>query len=386
LQHDLNLQHNEIKNDPITAPPEQQPERPVNPFDKAIVDGDELKISQLMLSGVEPDVSTFYNLCKAFPQLREDIFEKYHTLGDVCDEDGNNLIHLAAQNNDVDLLEFFVRHDTPIGEENADGRTALHEAAINNSVECILRIIELEPELLDKKCSQLDSTPLHYAIEHKATKAATALIYNNADPNVGNDDNMSALHVAAKESNETITRLLCQTQGVLLNKSDDRGNTAIHYAAKRGAVNICRALIEAHAQVDIYDIDGNTPLHIAISRRHIDAALYLIECGADPYILNKEGKSALHIEMDAGHDDIFRKIIHGYDIQHIQNNDTHAPEPIVNAIRMRFPKKETPHDVSLATESEEASVATESHMEVEAPYLTANEQLDNSNELEVAPE
>ena len=57
--------------------------------------------------------------------------------------------------------------------------------------------------------------------------------------------------------------------------------TPLHVAAANGHLPACHILLQAQAQINIFDGEQNTPLTAAINARHNDVVKYLIKCGAD---------------------------------------------------------------------------------------------------------
>ncbi len=61
-----------------------------------------------------------------------------------------------------------------------------------------------------------------------------------------------------------------------------------------GAVDVVKALIEAGADVNGWDVDQSlTPLHSAVYADNIEALGLLLQAGADPTIVTDEGDTAL---------------------------------------------------------------------------------------------
>jgi len=59
--------------------------------------------------------------------------------------------------------------------------------------------------------------------------------------------------------------------------------TALHWAAKRGYLDICRRLIEYGADFDAVDMGFRTPLYYALRGKHVEVVRLLCYCKADPW-------------------------------------------------------------------------------------------------------
>ncbi|KAJ1969364.1 hypothetical protein IWQ62_000669 [Dispira parvispora] len=65
------------------------------------------------------------------------------------------------------------------------------------------------------------------------------------------------------------------------NVCDESQRTALHIAASKGNVAMILMLIRAGADVNTRDVLGNTPLHIAVVSNYINCVLALLQAGAD---------------------------------------------------------------------------------------------------------
>lgn len=98
---------------------------------------------------------------------------------------------------------------------------------------------------------------------------------------------------AAREGNASAVRQLLASEPDLVVQTDDQGRTPLQYAAAYGHVEVCAALTEAGAEVNVADEDGETPLHSAIRRNRLAVANFLLEHGADTERRNEYGHTPL---------------------------------------------------------------------------------------------
>ncbi|KAH9065561.1 ankyrin repeat-containing domain protein [Lactarius vividus] len=83
-----------------------------------------------------------------------------------------------------------------------------------------------------------------------------------------------------------------------INYQDGIGNTALHYAASEGSLDVLNELLEYDGcDVDyINNIEGATPLHLAVKIKEPELRALivdsLLDAGADPRIKDKEGQIA----------------------------------------------------------------------------------------------
>ena len=82
------------------------------------------------------------------------------------------------------------------------------------------------------------------------------------------------------------------------------GRTALHWAARRGHLDVCRWLVAHGAAVDARTSDGSPPLHWAVWHAQLDVCVYLVdEAGADLHAVNAYGCNAIQWACQCQADD-----------------------------------------------------------------------------------
>jgi len=147
-----------------------------------------------------------------------------------------------------------------------------------------------------------------YSEDYPTTAGSAFVNYNGGETDgflVRINGNLSAewgpeFHDAAKRNNlKKVKRLLAGNRD-LLGKKDKYGRTALHSAARYGALKVCRYLLEKGAEVNAKDESGNTPLHLASLHRHDDVAVLLADSKADINALNNDSASPLSLAIIYG--------------------------------------------------------------------------------------
>ncbi|TBU42252.1 ankyrin [Dichomitus squalens] len=127
--------------------------------------------------------------------------------------------------------------------------------------------------------------------------------------------NNERLLAAARSDNEDMLLEVFEEGSFDINAQDGLGNTALHYAASNGHLDILEHLLEYEGcDVDIQNrIEKATPLHLAVriedAELRAEVVSSLLEAGADPKIKDKNGELAISFvpDDDAATRQLFRK-------------------------------------------------------------------------------
>ena len=100
----------------------------------------------------------------------------------------------------------------------------------------------------------------------------------NADCEVTNDDNNTALHLACRNGHILIVRYLCEKRNANKEAKGRWGFTPLHYATCHGHLPVVQYLCEKqNANIEARSESGRTPLHFACRDNHLQIVRYLIE-------------------------------------------------------------------------------------------------------------
>lgn len=116
-------------------------------------------------------------------------------------------IHMAAGDGDIDgVKKCLERNPKLINARNADGRTPLHEAALEGQMEIVEFLLSRKAEmnLQDKK----GQTPLHLAAKEGFMKVIKLLIDNKAELNIKDDNGKTPLAIAVAKKNVKSAEIL----------------------------------------------------------------------------------------------------------------------------------------------------------------------------------
>lgn len=91
--------------------------------------------------------------------------------------------------------------------------------------------------------------------------------------------------------------------------NEDKSWHPLHFAAQRGSLPMCRALLSKGSRVDPLTDEEATPLMIAAQNGHLDVVRLLVERGANTNAQSKKGRSALFQAAVTGELEILRYLV-----------------------------------------------------------------------------
>lgn len=115
------------------------------------------------------------------------------------------------------------------------------------------------------------------------------------------DRGRTALIWAAEGGYEAVVQLLLE-KGANVNAKEDREKTALHRAAWGGHEAVVQLLLEKGADVNAKDRYGSTVLHMAARGGYKAVARLLLEKGADVNAKDGHDRTALHVAAVGGHE------------------------------------------------------------------------------------
>ncbi|KAF2653875.1 ankyrin [Lophiostoma macrostomum CBS 122681] len=219
--------------------------------------------------------------------------------------------------------------------EDPNAKYAIHEACREGQTSRAEALLSANPRLATLRDPD-DRLPIHWSVSYNHLPITTLLMQSPTfDPDASDASGWTPLMMSCSrreaDGDATVTLLLSKSSSV--NAKNVAGQTALHFAASKAALDIARQLLAAGAsarvkdrrgQVPLHraaavgsvpmlrlllgpgksavngaDVDGMTALHHAVSEGHGDAALVLLVAGAEWEKVDGEGKTALDYCPDA---------------------------------------------------------------------------------------
>lgn len=251
----------------------------------------------------------------------------------ATDNNGYNVLHLAAQNGTSELVKMFVNdkalleaksnaatvNATPLMIAAANGHKAICELLINsgakvettniqghNSLHIAASLAKLEVVQLlaqnnllrESKSENEQATPIYFAICNGHRASCEALIKAGANIEVTTSLG-NLVHIAAWNGKQEVIPLFASKPHLLDAKRKD-GCTPFILAAARGHQSTCEALLKCHINLTAFTEIGNNALHAAVKNGKIEVVRFLITHKQLIEVRNADGETPLHIAVSKG--------------------------------------------------------------------------------------
>lgn len=137
-------------------------------------------------------------------------------------------------------------------------------------------------------CSQ---PAIWYSANHGELSAVKSLVAWGANPDIHDGDGDTPLSTAAYNNHPHVVEFLL-TLPVQPNVLDSTGNAPLHQAARLGYAAVVETLVKGGADINVRTRgDLNTALHYPAWHGQVEMVTLLLKLGADPLAANKDGKT-----------------------------------------------------------------------------------------------
>ena len=149
-------------------------------------------------------------------------------------------------------------------------------------IACAIDAVEQDPSLASRRFG--GRTLLHYASGAGCLEVVASLLQLGTDPDILQGGGQTPLYCVANEcgseAGPEIVRALVRAGADVNACGGVTRGTALHMAARRGYLEIARALVDSGAAIDARDSKGVTPWQRAVNCRRPAVAEFLAERGA----------------------------------------------------------------------------------------------------------
>ncbi|XP_044260234.1 uncharacterized protein LOC123008483 [Tribolium madens] len=218
------------------------------------------------------------------------------------DKDGQTALHLASISGHSQVVKFLLSKSASKTAKNRDDRIPLHLASQHGHK----TIVEY---LLDENINAWDRwklTPLHRAAYKGHQAVVELLIESKADLEAAQIDGGTPLHSAAFGGHNDIIKFLVE-KGANWKATNKNKETCLHEAALKGCTEtVCFLIKENKDLINKTDCRERTALHWAAEKGYGNMIRYLVEAGAEVGIKDRWKKTALDVAREAGKEEIVR--------------------------------------------------------------------------------
>lgn len=203
--------------------------------------------------------------------------------------------HVAASRGSVDGLNTLINEGADLTQQDIQGRTPLHIAAMSGNVEIFKLLAEKYVELnVDLNIKDIEQkTPAHYAAQYNHVDVMQTLASMKADLHAKDINGDTPAHIAANSNNAEVITVL-HNANVNLNEKNNKGETPAHIAARSNNAEVITALHNASADLNAKNNNGDTPTHVAASSDNEEVITTLHNANVNLNEKNNKGETPAH--------------------------------------------------------------------------------------------
>ncbi len=185
----------------------------------------------------------------------------------------------------------------------------LTKAIIDNNVELVEFMVKHDTYIVNNYTSE-GTVPLVLATNMRNIACVSILLKYGADPDKADKyTGLCAIHIAVNQGNAGVVRSLVKFKANM-NVQAERYpyNTPLHMAIETDGFAIAKMIIEAGANTNVRNANGLTPLHIAVMCNSVECVKLLFRFHADYNAKDNDGK----IPIDYARSIQMKKLLQSY--------------------------------------------------------------------------
>ena len=185
--------------------------------------------------------------------------------------------------------------------------TILHESAANGEVHVIEYLLSTQQKIIKETDldaqDELGRTPLMYSCITGKLKAVQLLISKKCSVNIRDSEGHTAIFHATKGGHNDILQWLSESvKGIDFHALDGEGHSLTQWACYKGYLSTLRYLTEVlNVRLDLPDYQDRLCIHWAAKQGAVDAIKYLIQKGCAISLHDRFNKTAEDYAIEAQH-------------------------------------------------------------------------------------
>ncbi|XP_071946064.1 E3 ubiquitin-protein ligase MIB2-like isoform X3 [Antedon mediterranea] len=281
--------------------------------------------ANLELKDQDGDTALHYAIFGNQPEVASFLLSKGANVN-ALNNVGCSSLHVAVNKGFTRCVRALLKHKCDINKQDAYGDSALHDAVAKNNKEIIEMLIDAPSIDLTVKNKKGFNSLHHAALKGNKFAADKLLVKARQLADVRKDDGFASLHLAALNGHREVADILITKGHCEVDIRNNRQQTPLILAVSQGHTNIVELLVTKGADVNSEDEDGDTALHLALMRQALNSptelataatkiqaslkeenldhrlstivACYLIHEGANPLRKNHKSKTPLDMIND----------------------------------------------------------------------------------------
>ncbi|KAL1834208.1 hypothetical protein ACET3Z_003859 [Daucus carota] len=206
------------------------------------------------------------------------------------------VVEILATNEGKELKEL-------LSKQNQSGETALYVAAKLGYVDFVMEMIKYY-DIGDAAIKARNGSDAFH-IAAKQGNLEVVKILMDALPELSltfDQSNTTALHSASSQGHAEVVKFLMEKNGNLVTIGKSNKKTALHSAARNEHLEVVKVLLSKETEIAMMtDKKGQTALHMAVKGRSVEVVNELISSKPDLInMLDSKGNTALHIATRKG--------------------------------------------------------------------------------------
>ncbi|KAL7637921.1 UNVERIFIED_CONTAM: hypothetical protein RMT77_011534 [Armadillidium vulgare] len=226
------------------------------------------------------------------------------------DKDSFTPLLLASSSGNTDAVSVLLDKGALVDVIDKDDKTPVYWCAHQGHLNCLKVLLENEEavNLIDFS-DRFDNSPLHEAARNGYLDVVKLLLEKGSQIDNKNEDEETALHIAAETGQKEVVEELIKNYRFLINDENEDGDSPLHLASSNGRTEVVQVLLQASADVEARNTLLWTPLDCASANGHLDVCKLLIENNAPLDPLDKTKTTPLQLAAQNGHTEVIKLLI-----------------------------------------------------------------------------